>query len=123
MGMKQAKTDYGTRGETGERTPRHATASDTGGERRDKVPVADKERPKAAGETGERSPKGDKSSDGSGERRVSLEGGVGMGMADGIGKRPSSHLGKNDGVLGEVKGSVSERVFHEHVRHGDNKGA
>ena len=37
MKMKQPKTDYGTRGETGEREPKGAKSSDSGGERRERL--------------------------------------------------------------------------------------
>ena len=33
MGMKQPKTDYGTKGESGEKEPKGATSSDRGGEK------------------------------------------------------------------------------------------
>ena len=52
----------------------------------------------------------------SGERKAKLVGGVAMGKADGIGMRDASHLGKNDGMCGEMKGGSSEKVVYDHKR-------
>ena len=68
------------------------------------------------GASGESIPKGATSSDTSGERKAKLVGGVAMGMADGIGLRDSSHMGKNDGMLGEMKGGTTEKVVYDHKR-------
>ena len=97
MKMQQDRTDYGTRGESGERIPAKAKASDTSGERRVSVPRADRESG-TRGESGESMPKA-KASDATGERRVGITGGVGMGKADATG-RESDH-GKFDGHVGE----------------------
>lgn len=68
------------------------------------------------GETGEQIPASTKASDSSGERKVGIKGGVGMGKADSIGERESSHLGKHDGRLGEMKGHKGESVVYNHKR-------
>jgi len=39
-----------------------------------------------------------------------------MGKADGIGSRNASHMGKVDGMLGEMKGGSSESVCYDHKR-------
>ena len=68
------------------------------------------------GASGEMIPKGATSSDTSGERKAKLVGGVAMGKADGIGLRDSSHMGKTDGQLGDMKGHMGEKVVYEHKR-------
>ena len=66
--------------------------------------------------TGAKAPAGATSSDTSGERKAKLVGGVAMGKADSIGSRDASHLGKNDGMCGEMKGGSREHVAYEHSR-------
>ena len=101
--MRQSRTDYGTRGESGERIPSKAKASDTSGDRRVSVPRADREGDTGS-ESGARAPAKAKGSDASGERKTGINGGVGMGMADGTG-RESDH-GKAEGKVGEWKGGT-----------------
>jgi hypothetical protein len=113
--MKQSGTDYGSRHESGEHEPKGVKASDTSGERKDRVPKADSEKG-TKGESGEREPKGDKASDSSGERKVRLEGGVGMGKADSIGAREAGHMGKQDGLVGELNTGTKEGHFYHHKR-------
>ena len=69
-----------------------------------------------AGASGEKIPKGATASDTSGERKAKLVGGVAMGMADSIGSRESSHMGKTDGLCGEVKGGSREHEVYSHSR-------
>lgn len=113
--MSQSKTDYGMRGETGEKMPKGAIASDASGEKRVKVPKADSEKG-TTGQTGEKIPMAVKGKDSTGEKRVNIVGGVGMGKADSIGLRESGHMGKHDGHQGEVKGGSSESVVYDHKR-------
>jgi len=69
-----------------------------------------------AGASGEKIPKGVDASDRSGERKAKLVGGVAVGTADGIGARESSHMGKTDGRLGELKGGSKESEVYAHSR-------
>ena len=39
-----------------------------------------------------------------------------MGKADGLGLREASHAGKNDGLLGELKGGAREHECYAHKR-------
>jgi len=66
--------------------------------------------------TGAKAPAGATSSDTTGERKAKLVGGVAMGKADSIGSRDASHMGKYDGMCGEMKGGSSEKVVYEHKR-------
>jgi hypothetical protein len=66
--------------------------------------------------TGAKAPAGATSSDTTGERKAKLVGGVAMGKADGMGSRDASHMGKVDGMLGEMKGGSSESVCYDHKR-------
>ena len=68
------------------------------------------------GVSGEKMPKGVLASDTSGEKKVGLKGGVAMGKADGLGLREASHAGKNDGLLGELKGGAREHECYAHKR-------
>ena len=68
------------------------------------------------GVSGEKMPKGVLASDTSGEKKVAVKGGVGMGKSDGLGLRESSHAGKYDGRLGELKGGAREHVAYDHKR-------
>ena len=99
-----------------EKEPKGATASDRTGEKMVRVPKEDKEMFKT-GATGERVPKGALSSDTSGEIKRPIMGGVGMGKADGIGSRQSSHMGHHDGKLGELNTGSREHVVYEHKRY------
>jgi hypothetical protein len=119
--MPKNDPHFGTKHETGERIPKGA--SDRKGERHDRVPKEDKERTSvkakehsSKGETGERIPDAAKR-DSTGERHEGLNGGVGMGMKDGLGKRPSEHMGKADGRLGEFNTGRSESKAYEHKKH------
>jgi hypothetical protein len=98
-----------------EKLPKGATASDMSGQKKVSVPKEDKEVYKS-GASGEKMPKGVLASDESGEKRRSMMGGVGMGMADGIGERDKSHMGKTDGRLGEMKGGSREHDCYSHER-------
>ena len=69
-----------------------------------------------SGASGEKVPKGVLASDTSGERKAPLKGGVAMGKADGLGLREASHAGKNDGLLGELKGGAREHECYDHKR-------
>jgi len=69
-----------------------------------------------SGASGEKVPKGVLASDTSGERKAPLKGGVAMGKADGLGLREASHAGKNDGLLGELKGGAREHECYSHKR-------
>jgi hypothetical protein len=95
--------------------PKGAKSSDRTGEKKVGASMVDKEvmRP---GMSGEKIPKGALSSDTSGERKAPIAGGVGMGKMDGMGSRDSSHMGKHDGRLGEMKGGSSEKSCYEHER-------
>jgi len=44
-----------------------------------------------------------------------------MGIADGMGARPSAHMGKHDGRLGEFKGHMGESVCYDHKRMGHDQ--
>ena len=106
---------YGMRGESGEKMPKGVVSSDKTGMKKglESGPNSTKG---TKGASGESIPKGATSSDTSGERKAKLVGGVAMGMADGIGLRNSSHMGKNDGLLGEMKGGTTEKVVYDHKR-------
>lgn len=69
------------------------------------------------GETGEREPKGAKSSDTGGERKERLVAGVALGKKDGMPMREKSHLGKHEGLVGEVNEGRKEGVCYAHNRH------
>lgn len=93
-----------------------AISSDMTGEKKVGVSKVDREYGGAKSMTGANPPKGATSSDTSGERKMKIQGGVGMGMADGIGLREASHMGKHDGRKGELKGGSSESTCYEHKR-------
>lgn len=114
MAMKQPHTDFGDRRESGEKIPKTAQSRDTSGEKHDRVPKADRaDAPR--GETGEREPKST-ASDMTGERKRGLVGGVGMGKADGIKGRESSHLGSHDGRTGELNTGKTEAHVYRHSK-------
>jgi hypothetical protein len=98
-----------------EKEPKGAKASDRTGEKMgsEKGPNSLKGTPSM---TGAKAPAGATSSDTSGERKAKLVGGVAMGKADGIGSRDASHLGRNDGMCGEMKGGSREHIAYEHSR-------
>ena len=98
-----------------EKEPKGVKSSDRTGEKKIGTSMVDKEVFRS-GASGEKVPKGALSSDTSGERRAPIAGGVGMGKMDGMGSRDGSHMGKHDGRLGEMKGSVSEKNVYEHER-------
>ena len=93
-----------------------AISSDLTGEKKVGVPKMDREMGGAKSSTGAKTPKGATASDTSGERKRPIEGGVGMGRADGLGLREASHMGMHDGRLGEAKGHMGEKVVYEHKR-------
>ena len=93
----------------------NATSSDMTGQKKVSVPKMDRE-VATKSMTGATPPKGALSSDTSGERKRPIEGGVGMGKMDGIGLREASHMGKNDGRMGEMKGGSSESNCYDHKR-------
>ena len=98
-----------------EKSPKGVSKPDMSGDKRIKASSVDKEK-FHTGASGEKMPKGVLASDTSGERKAPIAGGVGMGKADGLGLREASHMGKNDGMLGEMKGYVGEKVCYDHKR-------
>lgn len=98
-----------------EKFPKGVAKPDLSGEKRIKASKVDKEE-YHPGASGEKMPKGVLASDKSGERKAPIAGGVAMGKADGIGLREASHMGKNDGMLGEMKGYVGEKTVYDHKR-------
>ena len=100
-----------------EKLPKGAKSSDSTGEKKVKVSKMDSEMKDAyPSTTGAKAPKAALSSDTTGERKAPIRGGVGMGKADSMGERESSHMGKHDGRLGECKGHMGEKVVYEHKR-------
>jgi hypothetical protein len=93
-----------------------AISSDMTGEKKVGVSKVDREYGGAKSMTGATPPKGATSSDTSGERKMKIQGGVGMGKADGLGLREASHMGMHDGRKGEMKGGTSEATCYEHKR-------
>jgi hypothetical protein len=93
-----------------------AISSDMTGEKKVGVSKVDREYGGAKSMTGATPPKGATSSDTSGERKMKIQGGVGMGKADGLGLREASHMGHHDGRKGEMKGGSSESTCYEHKR-------
>jgi hypothetical protein len=98
-----------------EKEPKGAKSSDRTGEKMgsEKGPNSTKF---MAGASGEKMPKSVNASDMTGERKAKLVGGVAMGKADSTGDRVDGHMGKNDGLLGEMKGGSREHVAYEHKR-------
>jgi len=94
----------------------NATSSDMTGMKKIRVSKVDREGDGVPSTTGAKAPKAALSSDTTGERRAPIAGGVGMGKADGLGLREASHMGKNDGRMGEMKGHMGEKVVYEHMR-------
>ena len=99
-----------------EKMPKGVMSSDMSGEKRVHVSKVDREGDGVPSHTGAKAPKAALSSDTSGERKAPITGGVGMGKMDGMGERESSHMGKHDGRLGEMKGGSSESTVYEHKR-------
>ena len=95
--------------------PKGAKASDGTGEKKGSEGGVNSTK-SMAGASGEKMPKGVTASDSSGERKAKLVGGVAMGMADNIGSREASHMGKTDGLCGEVKGGSREHEVYSHSR-------
>ena len=95
--------------------PKGVTASDKSGMKKGRESGVNSTK-FMSGESGEKMPKGVNASDTSGERKAKLVGGVAMGMADSIGSREASHMGKNDGMCGEVKGGSREHEVYSHSR-------
>ena len=112
--MNQYKTDYGTKGESGEKEPKGAAAADRG-QKKVSVPIADREKGQE-GYTREREPAGAKGKDSTGERREKIEGGVGQGKADALTGRKASHAGAHDGRTGEMNSGKQEGVIYRHQR-------
>ena len=98
-----------------EKMPKGVTSSDITGEKRGSEGGANSLKGTPT-QTGVKTPSGATASDMSGERKAKLVGGVAMGKADSIGARDGSHMGKNDGRLGEMKGGSSEKVCYDHKR-------
>ena len=96
--------------------PKAAKSSDMSGQKKIHVSKVDREGDGVPSTTGAKAPKAALSSDTGGERKAAIIGGVGMGKADSIGERESSHMGKNDGRLGELKGYMGEKVIYDHKR-------
>ena len=103
-----------------EKSPKGVSASDRTGEKMgsEKGVNSTKGTPSV---TGAKAPKGATASDTTGERKAKLVGGVAMGKADSIGDRVDGHMGKNDGLLGEMKGGSREKVVYSHDRKEDRK--
>ena len=108
---------YSTRAESGEKLPKGAKSSDRTGEKKIGVSMVDKEVFRS-GASGEKVPKGALSSDTTGERKMPIAGGVGRGKMDGIGARDASHMGRVDGMCGELNDGSKEREVYSHVRVG-----
>jgi len=106
---------YSTRAESGEKLPKGVKSSDRTGEKKVGASMVDKEVFRS-GASGEKVPKGALSSDTTGERRAKIAGGVGMGRMDGIGARDASHMGRVDGMCGELNDGSKERMVYEHKR-------
>jgi hypothetical protein len=106
---------YGIRGESGEKLPKGVMSSDKTGMKKGSESGPNSLKG-TKGASGELLPKGATASDMSGERKAKLVGGVAMGKADSIGARDASHMGKNDGMLGECKGGSREHTVYEHKR-------
>ena len=106
---------YGIRGESGEKLPKGVMSSDKTGMKKgsESGPNSLKGVPST---TGAKASAGATASDMSGERKAKLVGGVAIGKADSIGARDASHMGKNDGMLGEMKGVSKEHTCYEHKR-------
>ena len=98
-----------------EMLPKGAKASDGTGEKKGSEGGVNSTK-FMAGASGEKMPKGVTALDSSGERKAKLVGGVAMGMADNIGSREASHMGKTDGLCGEVKGGSREHEVYSHSR-------
>ena len=91
--------------------------ADRTGEKKIGASMVDKEVFRS-GASGEKVPKGALSSDTTGERKMPIAGGVGMGKMDGIGARDASHMGRVDGMCGELNDGSKEREVYSHVRVG-----
>lgn len=97
--------------------PMGVKSSDKTGEKKVHVSKVDREGDGVPSTTGAKAPKAALSSDTTGERKMPIQGGVGMGKADGMGMRESGHMGKHDGRLGEMKGHMGEKSVYDHKRY------
>ena len=116
--MSQPKTDYGTGGESGERIPKGATASDTRGEPKIKVPMRDEESGANNKSRNVSNIPNSTASDRTGERKAAIAGGVGMGTRDNCGDRPQEHIGKQDGMVGEWNTGKTNKMVYKHAKEG-----
>jgi hypothetical protein len=107
---------YSTRAESGEKLPKGVKSSDRTGEKKVGASMVDKEMGGVPSTTGAKAPKAALSSDTTGERKAKIAGGVGMGKMDGIGARDASHMGRVDGMCGELNDGSKERMVYEHKR-------
>jgi hypothetical protein len=114
ISLQRKNMNYG-KSASGEKMPKKVISSDMSGEKKGSMSGPNSLKG-SKGMSGESIPKGATASDMSGERKAKVVGGVALGKADGIGMREKSHLGKNDGLLGECKGGTSESVVYNHVR-------
>lgn len=94
----------------------NAGRADMSGMKKVGVSKVDREYGGAKSSTGATAPKGATASDTSGERKRPIEGGVGMGKADGLGLREAKHMGMHDGRMGEMKGGSKEHECYSHER-------
>ena len=101
----------------------NAGKTDMSGMKKVGVSKVDREYGGAKSMTGATPPKGATASDTSGERKRPIEGGVGMGKADGLGLREAKHMGMHDGRMGEMKGGSREAecYSHERIEHEQDK--
>lgn len=114
-GMSQDRSDYGMKGETGEKIPSRATSTDSTGERKVKVPMQDKMTGNPS-ESGAKAPAGAKGNDATGERKVNIMGGVGQGMHDRLTGRDGGEAGRTDGHTGELNTGKKESNFYRHKK-------
>ena len=98
-----------------EKEPKRAKSSDRTGEKMGSESGSNSTKG-TKGMTGEKLPKGATASDMSGEIKAKLVGGVGIGKADSIGARESSHMGKVDGRTGEFNTGSRESECYSHER-------
>ena len=106
---------YGIRGESGEKLPKGVMSSDKTGMKKGSESGPNSLKG-VASTTGVKAPAGATASDTSGERKAKLVGGVAMGKADSIGSRDASHMGKTEGMCGEMNTGSREHIAYEHSR-------
>ena len=68
------------------------------------------------GESREKEPKRADATDKSGERKVKMKAGVALGEMDDIKGREASHLGKQEGLVGEFNSGAKEHECYDHKR-------